>query len=65
MRRIMGIIVSALVDIVCFLQGCIILAYALLHISYKIEVVRGEGINQLRHKMFLLQSRVLFYSTNT
>ena len=45
MRRIMGIIVSALVDIVCFLQGCIILAYALLHISYKIEVVRGEGIN--------------------
>ena len=45
MRRIMGIIVSALVDIVCFLQGSIIIAYALLHFSYKIEVVRGEGIN--------------------
>jgi len=45
MRRIMEIIVSALVDIVCFLQGSIIVAYALLHFSYKIEVVRGEGIN--------------------
>ena len=45
MRRIMGILVSALVDIVCFLQGSIILVYALLHFNYKIEIVRGEGIN--------------------
>lgn len=45
MRRILEIIVFALVDVVCFLQGSIIVAYALLHFSYKIEVVRGEGIN--------------------
>ncbi|MCX6175612.1 MAG: hypothetical protein NTZ27_12740 [Ignavibacteriales bacterium] len=45
MRRILEIIVSALVDVVCFLQGSIIVAYALLHFSYKVEVVRGEGIN--------------------
>jgi hypothetical protein len=45
MKRILSIIVSALVDIVCFLQGAIILGYALLHFNYKIEVVRGEGLN--------------------
>ncbi len=44
MKKIMSVIVFALVDIVCFLQGGVILAYALLHISYKVEIVRGEGL---------------------
>ena len=47
MRKIMSVLVFALVDIVCFLQGSIILAYALLHISYKVEIARGEGLTTL------------------
>jgi hypothetical protein len=47
MKKIMSVIVFALVDVVCFLQGGVILAYALLHISYKVEVVRGEGLTTL------------------
>jgi hypothetical protein len=47
MRKIMSVIVFALVDIVCFLQGGVILAHALLHISYKVEIVRGEGLTSL------------------
>ncbi|MHB8905063.1 MAG: hypothetical protein ACYC4T_01815 [Melioribacteraceae bacterium] len=47
MKKIMSVIVFALVDVVCFLQGGVILAYALLHLSYKVEVVRGEGLTTL------------------
>jgi hypothetical protein len=47
MKKIMSVIVFALVDIVCFLQGGVILAYALLHINYKVEIVRGEGLTTL------------------
>ncbi len=47
MKKIMSVIVFALVDVVCFLQGGVILVYALLHISYKVEVVRGEGLTTL------------------
>ncbi len=47
MKKIMSVIVFALVDVVCFLQGGVILAYALLHISYKVEVARGEGLTTL------------------
>ena len=43
MKKIMSTIVFALVDIVCFLQGAVILFYALLHISYKVQIVRGDG----------------------
>lgn len=42
MKKVMGAVVFALVDIVCFLQGGIITAYALLHFSYKVEIVRSE-----------------------
>ena len=45
MQKAMSAIVFALVDIVCFLQGGVILGYALFHISYKVEIVRGEGLN--------------------
>jgi len=34
----------ALVDIVCFIQGGVILMYALLHMSYKVEIARGDGL---------------------
>ncbi len=47
MKKILGTIVFALVDIVCFLQGSIILFYAMLHINYKVEIVRGEGLSTL------------------
>ncbi|MEW6193973.1 MAG: hypothetical protein AB1521_02320 [Bacteroidota bacterium] len=47
MKKIMVVLVSALVDIVCFVQGSVILAYALFHFNYKVEVVRGEGFNTL------------------
>jgi hypothetical protein len=45
MKKVMSAFVFALVDIVCFLQGGVILAYSLFHISYKVEIVRGEGFN--------------------
>lgn len=44
MKKIMSVMLFALVDIVCFLQGGVILFYALLHINYKVEVARGEGL---------------------
>ncbi len=47
MKRILTIVVFALVDIVCFLQGSIILFYSLLHVKYKVEVARGEGLSSL------------------
>jgi len=47
MKRMLSIVVFALVDIVCFLQGSVILAYALLHISYKVEIARSEGLTTL------------------
>lgn len=47
MKKMMSAVVFALVDIVCFLQGSVIALYALLHISYKVEVVRGEGLTTL------------------
>ncbi|MCL4550078.1 MAG: hypothetical protein M1495_16100 [Bacteroidetes bacterium] len=47
MKKILATIVFALVDVVCFLQGSIILFYALLHINYKVEIVRGEGLSTL------------------
>lgn len=47
MKKIMSVIVFALVDVVCFLQGGVILAYALLNISYKVEIARGEGLTNL------------------
>ncbi|MEW6701163.1 MAG: hypothetical protein AB1298_00445 [Bacteroidota bacterium] len=47
MKKAMSVIVFALVDIVCFLQGSVIMFYALLHISYKVEIVRGEGLTTL------------------
>jgi len=47
MKKILSTIVFALVDIVCFLQGGVILTYALLHINYKVEIARGEGLGTL------------------
>ena len=47
MKKLMSVLVFALVDIVCFVQGGVILAYALFHFNYKVEVVRGEGLNTL------------------
>jgi hypothetical protein len=47
MKKIMSLVVFALVDIVCFLQGGVILAYALLHVNYKVEIARGEGLTSL------------------
>lgn len=43
MKKVMGAVVFALVDIVCFLQGGVIMAYALLHFNYKVEIVRSES----------------------
>ncbi len=40
-------ILFVLVDIVCFLQGGVITAYALLNIDYKIEVAKGDGLTNL------------------
>jgi hypothetical protein len=45
MKKIMGTVIFALVDIVCFLQGGVILAYGILHIGYKVEIARGDGIS--------------------
>lgn len=47
MKRILTALLFAVVDIVCFLQGGIILTYALLHISYKSEIARGEGLTSI------------------
>jgi len=47
LKKILSVIVFALVDIVCFLQGAVILSYALLNIKYKVEVARGEGLTSL------------------
>jgi len=44
MKKILPVLVFALVDIVCFLQGAVILTYSLLHFSYKVEVVGGENL---------------------
>lgn len=43
MKKLMITIIFAMVDIVCFVQGGAILAYALLHFQYKVEIARGEG----------------------
>ncbi|MEJ5350557.1 MAG: hypothetical protein WHS65_03095 [Melioribacteraceae bacterium] len=43
MKKLMSTIIFALVDIVCFVQGGVILSYALLHFQYKVEIARGEG----------------------
>ncbi|MBM4171722.1 MAG: hypothetical protein FJ214_07640 [Ignavibacteria bacterium] len=47
MKKALSIMVSALVDVVCFVQGSVIMAYALLHFDYKVEIVRGEGFNTI------------------
>lgn len=47
MGKMLSTIVFAFVDVVCFLQGSVITAYALLHISYKVEIARGEGLTTL------------------
>ena len=41
----MSTLIFALVDIVCFIQGGVITAYALMHLNYKVEIARGEGIS--------------------
>ena len=43
MTHIMSTIVFASVDLVCFLQGSVLLLYGLINFSYKVEVVRGEN----------------------
>ncbi len=43
MKKLMSTIIFALVDIVCFVQGSIILSYAILHFQYKVEIARGDG----------------------
>ena len=47
MKKTISTILFALVDIVCFLQGGIILTYALMHISYKVEIARGESLSAI------------------
>ncbi len=50
MKKIISTILFALVDIVCFLQGGVILAYALMHINYKVEIARGEGLSAVENQ---------------
>ena len=50
MKKVFTEIVFALVDVVCFVQGAVILAYSLMHISYKVEIVRGEGLTALERQ---------------
>ena len=45
MKKIISTLLFAMVDIVCFLQGSVILAYALMHINYKVEIARGENLS--------------------
>ena len=44
MKKLLLNVLFAVVDIVCFLQGSVLLAYSLLHFSYKVEVSHGEGL---------------------
>lgn len=44
MKKMALNVLFAVVDIVCFLQGGVLLAYSLLHFSYKVEVAHGEGL---------------------
>lgn len=44
MKKLLLNILFAVVDVVCFLQGSVLLAYSLLHISYKVEIAHGEGL---------------------
>lgn len=60
----MATIVFALVDIVCFLQGSIILFYALLHFNYKVEIVRGEGLSTLEMQNIPLAIGGHYYYAN-
>ena len=43
MKRLMTNIVFALVDIACFLQGSIIIFYALLHFNYRTEFLSNSN----------------------
>lgn len=47
MKKLLTALIFALVDIVCFLQGSVILIYALLHVKYKVEIARAEGFNSV------------------
>lgn len=44
MKKLLTNILFAVVDIVCFLQGSVLLAYALLHFNYKVEIAHAEGL---------------------
>jgi len=44
MKKLFLNVLFAVVDVVCFLQGSVLLVYALLHISYKVEISHGEGL---------------------
>ncbi|MEW6653335.1 MAG: hypothetical protein AB1394_07690 [Bacteroidota bacterium] len=44
MKKLLVNVLFAVVDIVCFLQGSVLLAYSLLHFSYKVDVSYGEGL---------------------
>jgi len=45
MKKILPVLVFALVDIVCFIQGAVILTYSLLHFNYKVEIVHGSDLS--------------------
>ncbi|MCX7874992.1 MAG: hypothetical protein N2321_02370 [Melioribacteraceae bacterium] len=44
MKKLLTNILFAVVDVVCFLQGGVLLIYSLLHFSYKVEVGHLEGL---------------------
>jgi multidrug transporter EmrE-like cation transporter len=44
MKKLLTNLLFAIVDLVCFLQGGVLLVYALLHFSYKVEVAHSEGL---------------------
>ncbi|KAF0152010.1 MAG: hypothetical protein FD143_1479 [Ignavibacteria bacterium] len=44
MKKLLANVLFAVVDLVCFLQGSLLLAYSLLHFRYKVDVSQGEGL---------------------
>lgn len=44
MKKILTNILFAIVDIVCFLQGGVLVIYGLMHFNYKVDVGHSEGL---------------------
>jgi hypothetical protein len=64
MKKMVLNVLFSVVDIVCFLQGAVLLAYSLLHFSYKVETAHGEGLNSVELQNVPVSSGGYYYYTD-